>query len=99
MEIVPTGACSELDPPAVSSEDCPQDLLKDDKCYLSQGRMQTLCRSSARKLEIDFPFTKKVNYRALGTCLLFTTSNKEPTFDLDSSLAHILSFLLFQFCS
>lgn len=99
MEMVPAGACSELDTPAASSKDSPQDLPKDDKCQLSQGRMQTLCTSSARKLEIDFPFTKKVNYRALGTCLLFITSNKEPTFDLDSSLAQRLGFLLFQFCS
>lgn len=65
--------------------------------------MFALSRQDAEVLqetvEIDFPFTKKANYRALGACLLFTTSNKETTFDLGSSLAQTLSFLLFQFCS
>lgn len=94
MGMVPAGVCSELDP--ASSKDSPQDLLKDDKCLLSPDRMQKFCKET---VEIYFPFTKKANYRALGTCLLFTTSNKETTFDLGSSLAQTLSFLLFQFCS
>lgn len=58
--------------------------------------MQKFCKETVK---IDFPFTKKVNYRALGTCLLFTTSNRVPTFDLGSTLGQRLSFLLFQFCS
>lgn len=56
--------------------------------------VQKFCRET---VEIDFPFTRKVNYRALGACLLFTTNNKEPTFDLDSSLAQRWGFLLSQF--
>ena len=60
------------------------------------GIMQKFCKET---VEIDFIFTKKVNYKALGMRLLFTTSNKKPTLDSGSGLAQRLRFLLFQFCS
>lgn len=58
--------------------------------------MQNFCKET---VEIDSIFTKKVHYKALGTGLLFTTSNKKPTLDSGSGLAQRLRFLLFQFCS
>lgn len=58
---------------------------------MNVSSLQRGYRSSARKLwKLIFPLQKKVNYRALGTCLLFITSNKVTTFDFGSSLAQRL---------